>query len=166
MSRAKNRSPTPRDSREKLHAILRHVTLHGTDSARAGRKFFKARAQSRSVPGMHGTPYFSTARPLARVWMSESLHHAPPRPLGGHGGGALAPCMYVRNAWYVEADAWRDRCVVHHIRVTPLLGTAHRPREARGTFKVNNPYPTHQACNSPQRRERAACIGLKRSAGP
>ena len=29
--------------------------------------------------------------------------------------------------------------VVHHIRVTPLLGAAHRPREARGTFKVNNP---------------------------
>jgi len=35
-----------------------------------------------AVPGMHSTPYFSTARPLARVWMSESLHHAPPRPLG------------------------------------------------------------------------------------
>ena len=35
-----------------------------------------------AVSGMHGTPYFSTARPLARVWMSESLHHAPPRPLG------------------------------------------------------------------------------------
>ena len=33
-----------------------------------------------AVPGMHATPYFSTARPLARVWMSESLHHAPPRP--------------------------------------------------------------------------------------
>ena len=38
-----------RDSREKLHAILRHVTLHGTDSARAGRKFFKARARRRSA---------------------------------------------------------------------------------------------------------------------
>ena len=35
--------------------------------------------------------------------------------------------------------------VLHHARVTPLLGAAHRPREARGTFKVNNPYPTRRA---------------------
>ena len=35
--------------------------------------------------------------------------------------------------------------VLHHIRVTPLLGAAHRPREARGTFKVNNPCPTRRA---------------------
>ena len=35
--------------------------------------------------------------------------------------------------------------VLYHIRVTPLLGAAHRPREARGTFKVNNPYPTRRA---------------------
>ena len=35
--------------------------------------------------------------------------------------------------------------VLHHTRVTPLLGAAHRPREARGTFKVNNPCPTRRA---------------------
>ena len=32
--------------------------------------------------------------------------------------------------------------VLHHNRVTPLLGSAHRPREARGKLKVNNPVPT------------------------
>ena len=49
MLRAIDRSPAPRDSREKVHTDLRHVTLHGTDSARAGRKFFKARARRRSA---------------------------------------------------------------------------------------------------------------------
>ena len=35
--------------------------------------------------------------------------------------------------------------VLHHTRGTPLLGAAHRPREARGTFKVTNPVPTRRA---------------------
>ena len=94
---------------------------------------------------MHGTPYFSTARPLARVWMSESLHHAPPRPLSGdmvemhlhrlYGPVCKAVCENVLGMLKLMLGA----IVLHHTRVTPLLRAAHRPREARGTFKVNNP---------------------------
>ena len=148
MRRAIDRSPAPRDSREKVHPSLRHVTLHGTDSARAGRKFFKARARRRSARERCRActarlTYFSTARPLARVWMSESLHHAPPRPLGTW--WRCTCTVYVFEDMLVMLKLMLGAIVLHHTRVTPLLGSAHRPREARGKFKVNNPCPTRRA---------------------
>ena len=90
-----------------------------------------------AVPGMHDTPYFSTARPLARVWMSESLHHAPPRPLGTW--WRCTCTVYVCEDMLGMLKLMLGAIVLYHTRVTPLLGAAHRPREARGTFKVNNP---------------------------
>ena len=96
-----------------------------------------------AVPGMHSTPYFSTARPLARVWMSESLHHVPPRPLGTW--WRCTCTVYVCDDMLGMLKLMLGAIVLHHTRVTPLLGAAHRPREARGTFKVNNPYPTRRA---------------------
>ena len=96
---------------------------------------------------MHGTPYFSTARPLARVWMSESLHHAPPRPLGTW--WRCTCTVYVCEDMLGMLKLMLGAIVLHHTRVTPLLGAAHRPREARGTFKVNNPCPTRRATSRP-----------------
>ena len=99
-----------------------------------------------AVPGMHGTPYFSTARPLARVWMSESLHHASPRPLGTW--WRCTCTVYVCDDMLGMLKLMLGAIVLHHTRVTPLLGAAHRPREARGTFKVNNPWDPYDSTTS------------------
>ena len=52
--------------------------------------------------------------------------------------------MYVCDDMLGMLKLMLGAIVLYHTRVTPLLGAAHRPREARGTFKVNNPCPTRR----------------------